>query len=217
MTMAHYVLLHCHVSILPIHYPYPPSIPPSFPKPPPPSPLFPKALPSLSIPQVRHTESHCVSGLGREHTVRPLTMCCRWTHLRRPTNYCTAFSHTHLASLCPHFLPRSITLLRSPIPPFVPFFLPLALPLPFWKPATINRLHPTAFLTSVYNQTARLKKAIDETLRFQSKRPSRPRGGRGGGGGGRGGGMEGWKQGWMKGRYNLGGHVLLYKIPEVPE
>lgn len=80
-----------------------PTLPPFLPlsQKPPPSPLFPKALPSLSIPQVRHTESHCVSGLGREHTVRPLTMCCRWTHLRRPTNYCTAFSHTHLASLSP--------------------------------------------------------------------------------------------------------------------
>lgn len=74
---------------------FPPS---SFPETPS-SPLISKALPSFSIPQVHHTESHCVSGLGRERTVQPLTMCCRWTHLRRPQTTTVQLFHTHTLPL----------------------------------------------------------------------------------------------------------------------
>lgn len=83
------ILFHCH-----LFTPYQlPTSSPSLTYPPPPqNPLFPSfstALPSLSIPQVHHTEPHCVSALGREHAVQPL-----WTHLRRPHSPVQLF-HTH--------------------------------------------------------------------------------------------------------------------------
>ncbi len=151
-TKAHYaLLLHCHVSIFPIHYPYPtlpsallPSHPPSLPKTPS-SPLFSKALPSLSIPQVRHTESHCVSGLGREHTLQPLTMCCCWTHLRRAQTTVQPF-HTHTPYLFLSPFPPSFH--HPPPSPFNSTIRSLFFRSHFhcfWKSATINRLHPPFF------------------------------------------------------------------------
>lgn len=55
----------------------------------------------------------------REGTARLLTTCCHWTHLRRPQNYCVAFSPTLL--LFPSPSPPSFH--RPPssrIPPFLP-------------------------------------------------------------------------------------------------
>lgn len=112
-------VLHCHVSLslFTTHtQPFPLlSLPktPSFL-------LFSTALPSLSIPQVCHTEPHCVSGLGREQPVQPLTTCCHWTHLKRPQATVHPF-HTHLASFCLYFLPPLIPSLSFISRAFIPF------------------------------------------------------------------------------------------------
>lgn len=140
--MTHYVLLlHCHISISPYTHTQPISLPPFLSLPPP---LFSKALPSFSIPQVHHTESHCVRGLGREHTVQPLTMCCLWTHLRRPQTTVQPF-HTHtlplsvsISSLVPSLSSISCSTIRS-------LFSSAHTSTAFWKSATINRLHPPFF------------------------------------------------------------------------
>lgn len=114
------ILLYCYL-ILFIPYQLPASSP-SLTHSPPTNPLFPSfstVLPSLSIPQVHHTEPHCVSVLGREHAVQPLTMCCHWTHLRGPQSTAQPLhthtpTNTHLSSfLSPCFLPH-ITLLHHP-------------------------------------------------------------------------------------------------------
>lgn len=173
---AQNVLLHCHVSSypLPIHNPSLFSPSPPLPLPQTPSSLlFSAVLPSLSIPQVRHTEPHCVSGLGRERTVQPLTMCCHWTHLRRPQKLYSLHAHTHCLFLSPfppsfHHSPPSAVLSFHPSFTFLPLTLPLLLEAGHHQQAL-----PSFSKTNVYNQTDPLKKSIDETLRFQSKRASR--------------------------------------------
>lgn len=178
MTVAHYVLLYCYMSVFPIHYSYLTFPPTAFPLSSflfPPNPLFPSHLQSPAIFQHSSGPPHRVplcqwvregAHSPTSHHVLPLDSP------QETTNYCTAFPRTHLASFCLHFLPRSITLLLLQFHHSSPF-LPLTL-LRFWKSATINRLHPLFFKTSVYTQTALLKKTIDQTLRFQRKGASRP-------------------------------------------
>lgn len=55
----------------------------------------------------------------REGTAQLLTMCCHWTYLRRPQNFCVAFSPTLLLFLSP-FPPLFHHPPSSQIPPFLP-------------------------------------------------------------------------------------------------
>lgn len=153
--------------------------------------LISTALPSFSIPQVHHKELYCVSALGRERSVQPLTMCCRWTHLRRPETTVQSFhTHTHFASFCLRFHARSIPRLCFHFTPCSLFFRSHFHC--FWNSATVNSLWPR-FLKPVFvTKQPCSKRAIDETLRFQSKSGSRAWAG----------GMEGRRN---EGRYNLRG------------
>lgn len=81
---------------------------------------------------------------GREHTVQPLTMGCRWTHLTKPqtTLYSTLNTHTlphrvSISSLIPSFSSISNSTIHS--------ILFRSHILSFWKSAIINRLHPLFF------------------------------------------------------------------------
>lgn len=82
-------------------------------------------MPPFATPNiVRHSSGppHRVplcQRVEREGTAQLLTTCCHWTHLRRPQNYCVAFSPTLLLFLSP-FPPSFHHPPPSQIPPFLP-------------------------------------------------------------------------------------------------
>lgn len=146
------VLQRCHVTQHPFPLPFLPSS----------SPLRSPCIPPSATPDIAQHSSgppHRVplcQWAEREGTAQPLTTCCHWTHLRRPQNYCVAFSPTPL--------PVSISsLVPSPTPSGIPPFLPMSPAHPsllnLWNSATINRLHLPP-----------LKKRFITSLSF-SKRP----------------------------------------------
>lgn len=162
-------LLRCHVP----QYPLPlPSLPASAPWKP--------CMPPFATPDIAQHSSglpHRVplcQWAEREGTAQLLTTCCHWTHLRRPQNYCVAFSPTLL-------LFPSLSVSISSLVPSPTFVSHSTIPSHAFSFGIFGIQPPSTGFTfllkkNVHNQTLLLKKAIDERPRFQSRGALPPRG-----------------------------------------